>query len=184
MRWPHLRRVIEGHIDGAPRRTQIGILVYEGVDLLDVAVPYELFGWAAAADSSLAVRLVAARAGQVTTRDHFRFEANDEIHDCPPLDVVWVPGADPKFLADAMTNAAILDFLRRQALVAQFVVSVCEGALILAAAGLLDGYEATTHWAFLPCFAQVPEDSRGGRLPAFRRGPRSRDRRWHLLGTR
>ena len=62
-----------------PRRTQIGILVYEGVHLLDVAVPYELFGWAAAADSSLAVRLVAARAGQVTTRDHFRFEANDEI---------------------------------------------------------------------------------------------------------
>ena len=46
------------------RETQIGILVYEGVNLLDVAVPYELFGWAAATDSTLSVRLVAAKAGR------------------------------------------------------------------------------------------------------------------------
>ena len=56
-------------------------------------------------------------------------------------------------------------------------------ALILAAAGLLDGYEATTRWTILRASARTPEDSRGGRLPAFRRGPRSRDRRWHLLGV-
>ncbi len=84
------------------RQTRIGILVYDGVDLLDVAVPYELFGWAAAADSTLSVRLVTAKARRVTTRDRFRFEADNEIHDCPLLDVVWVPGADPRFLADAM----------------------------------------------------------------------------------
>lgn len=97
------------------RQTRIGILVYEGIDLLDVAVPYELFGWAAVADSTLSVRLVAEKAGRVTTRDRFRFEADDEIHNCPPLDVVWVPGADPKFLAEAMKNETILGFLRKQA---------------------------------------------------------------------
>ena len=55
------------------QETRIGILVYEGVDLLDVAVPFELFGWVASADSTLSVRLVAAKAGRVTTRDRFRF---------------------------------------------------------------------------------------------------------------
>ena len=92
----------------------------------------------------------------MTTRDRFRFEVDEEIHDCPPLDVVWVPGADPKFLAEAMKNETILGFLRKQAARRNYVVSVCEGALILASAGLLDGYEATTHWAFLPCFARFP----------------------------
>jgi transcriptional regulator GlxA family with amidase domain len=149
------------------RQTRIGILVYEGIDLLDVAVPYELFGWAAVADSTLSVRLVAEKAGRVTTRDRFRFEADDEIHNCPPLDVVWVPGADPKFLAEAMKNETILGFLRKQAAGAQLVVSVCEGALILAAAGLLDGFEATTHWAFLPCFARFPKIRVAAGYPRF-----------------
>jgi cyclohexyl-isocyanide hydratase len=40
---------------------------------------------------------------------------------------------------------------------ARFVASVCEGALLLAAAGLLDGYEATTHWQFIPCLKQFPK---------------------------
>jgi len=43
-----------------------------------------------------------------------------------------------------------LDFLVSQAAVSRYVCSVCEGALLLAAAGLLDGYEVTTHWAFIP----------------------------------
>lgn len=47
-----------------------------------------------------------------------------------------------------------LDFLIRQSVDAHYVCSVCEGALLLAAAGLLDGYYATTHWAFIPCLAE------------------------------
>jgi cyclohexyl-isocyanide hydratase len=46
------------------------------------------------------------------------------------------------------------DFLIRQAAQTPLVASVCEGALLLAAAGLLDGYEATTHWAFIPCLKE------------------------------
>ncbi|MFL5284548.1 MAG: DJ-1/PfpI family protein [Rhodopila sp.] len=47
-----------------------------------------------------------------------------------------------------------LDFLVKQSTGARYVASVCEGALLLAAAGLLDGYDATTHWAFIPCFTE------------------------------
>jgi transcriptional regulator GlxA family with amidase domain len=53
-------------------------------------------------------------------------------------------------------NRAYVDFLVKQAKNAHFVCSVCEGALLLAAAGLLDGFEATTHWAFVPCLKRFP----------------------------
>jgi transcriptional regulator GlxA family with amidase domain len=50
-----------------------------------------------------------------------------------------------------MNDQIYLDFLREQSRKAKFVCSVCEGAMLLAAAGLLDGYTVTTHWAFYPC---------------------------------
>jgi transcriptional regulator GlxA family with amidase domain len=64
-----------------------------------------------------------------------------------------VPGGDPAALKRLMTDERrrYLDFLVRQSKAARIVASVCEGALLLAAAGLLDGYRATTHWAFVPC---------------------------------
>jgi transcriptional regulator GlxA family with amidase domain len=55
-----------------------------------------------------------------------------------------------------MRGGPYLDFLKAQAAGADYVSSVCEGAMLLAAAGLLDGYRATTHWAFVPCFARFP----------------------------
>jgi len=67
-----------------------------------------------------------------------------------------VPGGEPNALARLMGDPkrTYLDFLIEQSAGAQFVTSVCEGALLLAAAGLLDGYEATTHWAFIPCLTE------------------------------
>jgi transcriptional regulator GlxA family with amidase domain len=143
---------------GDTRQTRIGILVYNGVDLLDVSVPYELFQWAAEFDEtlSLSVHVVAENRGPVTSHHGFRFEVDEDFRGCPQLDVVWVAGAKPQLLAKAMKNEVILDFLRAQAQSAAYVVSVCNGALILASAGLLDGYEATTNWAYLPCFERYP----------------------------
>lgn len=51
-------------------------------------------------------------------------------------------------------DGKMLAFLRQQSHGARYVASVCEGALLLAAAGLLDGYQVTTHWAFIPCLRQ------------------------------
>jgi cyclohexyl-isocyanide hydratase len=65
--------------------------------------------------------------------------------DCPPLDLLCVPGGIG--VAPVMRDAAVLAWLRQQAATAQLVTSVCTGSLILAAAGLLQGYRAGCHWA-------------------------------------
>lgn len=136
----------------------IGIPVYDKVDLLDVTGPHELFMWMNAPDFPVEVRLLAAEARDVTTRDGFTFKAPCAFADVTALDVLWVPGGDPEALAALMTDPqrTYLDFLVRVSGGARFVASVCEGALLLAAAGLLDGYEATTHWAFVPCLKRFP----------------------------
>jgi cyclohexyl-isocyanide hydratase len=72
---------------------------------------------------------------------------------CPPLDILCVPGGAG--VNALLEDAEVLDFLRRQAAGARFVTSVCTGSLILAAAGLLQGYRAGCHWAWgylLPLF--------------------------------
>jgi transcriptional regulator GlxA family with amidase domain len=106
--------------------------------------------------SPVEVQIIAEQAGGVTTRDGFTFMAKKSFADVQALDVLWVPGGDPPALERMMTDPdeTYLNFLRRVAADAQYVCSVCEGALLLAKAGLLDGYEATTHCAFIPCLRQ------------------------------
>ena len=81
--------------------------------------------------------------------------------DCPQLDVICVPGG---FGTDALLNdEETLDFLRKQAKAARYITSVCTGSLVLAAAGLLDGYRATTHWSAMGYLGQLgatPEKTR------------------------
>lgn len=130
----------------------IGMPVYDGVDLLDVTGPYEMFNWMKQSAVETEVRLTAMKPGAVKTRDGFVFQAPHCFEDPQQFDVLWVPGGDPSALADLMKKPSdYLNFLVRQSERARIVASVCEGALLLAAAGLLDGYDATTHWRFIPC---------------------------------
>jgi transcriptional regulator GlxA family with amidase domain len=121
--------------------------VYEDVDMLDVCGPYEMFRWA-----GFEVDLVAEAPGPVRFNRGFCFEAPDGLGAAVPCDALWVPGGKPDSLSRIIHDPmrTFLDFLERQAAVSRYVCSVCEGALLLAAAGLLDGYAATTHWAFIP----------------------------------
>ncbi|HEY2136154.1 MAG TPA: DJ-1/PfpI family protein [Xanthobacteraceae bacterium] len=137
----------------------IGIPVYEKVDLLDVTGPYEMFQWMNQYGVEVDVQLIAERAGEITSRDGFCFKAPKCFDDVTALDVVWVPGGAPEALKAVMTDAKrrYLDFVVAVSKNARFVTSVCEGALLLAAAGLLDGYQATTHWAFIPCLKKFPK---------------------------
>jgi cyclohexyl-isocyanide hydratase len=83
------------------------------------------------------------------------------LADCPPLDMLCVPGGAP--VAPVMRDAEVLDWLRAQATGAELVTSVCTGSLILAAAGLLHGYRAGCHWAWghlLPLFGAAFEEAR------------------------
>jgi cyclohexyl-isocyanide hydratase len=68
------------------------------------------------------------------------------LDECPALDVLFVPGGAG--VTDLLDDAEAIAFLRRHAAGARYVTSVCTGALLLGAAGLLAGYDATTHWAF------------------------------------
>lgn len=81
--------------------------------------------------------------------------------DCPPVDLLCVPGGFG--VDDAMGDAETMDFVRRAGAQAKYVTSVCTGAFILGAAGLLKGKRATTHWAYhdlLPLVGAIPEHAR------------------------
>jgi cyclohexyl-isocyanide hydratase len=134
----------------------IGIPVYDKVDLLDVTGPHEILGWMDQPKAD--IRIIADTPREVVTRDGFKFKADYGYADIEALDVLWVPGGDPGALAVLMSGPPpYRDFLVRVAEHARYVCSVCEGAMLLAAAGLLDGYEATTHWAFVPCLKKFPK---------------------------
>jgi len=140
---------------------KLGIILYEGVNLLDVAGPLEMFTWASRdlpAGQSLDILLISQDGQSVQTMNQVTLGAHASFGETPALDVVWVPGGDVDALRTMMASAQAPYFvyLRQVAARAQWVCSVCEGALLLARAGLLDGHKATTHWAFVDCLKQFP----------------------------
>ncbi len=136
---------------------EIGFLAFPRVQQLDLTAAYEvLASWGEAR-----VRLVAKSLAPVVSATGLHLTPDVTFADCPQLDVICVPGGDGvnPLLGDAETLA----FLRRQADGARFVTSVCTGALLLGAAGLLRGKRATTHWAshdFLAAFGAIPVHAR------------------------
>jgi transcriptional regulator GlxA family with amidase domain len=138
--------------------TRIGIPVYEGVDLLDVAGPYEMFRWIPKAKGIEAI-VISEDGGPVTTVNGLTFNAHRSFADAGKIDVLWVPGGDPASLSAIMKDpdGPYLSYIKAVAADATWICSVCEGAMLLAQAGLLDGYKATTHWAFVNCLQAFPE---------------------------
>ena len=136
---------------------KLGIPIYEGVNLLDVAGPLEMFYWAGQ-NSDLKSTLISPDGGAVTSINRVRFEAQASFAQTPALDILWVPGGEPGALQTIMKDpqSPYLQYLRKIAANAKWVCSVCEGALLLARAGLLDGHEATTHWYFTACLQSFP----------------------------
>jgi cyclohexyl-isocyanide hydratase len=136
---------------------EIGLLVFPNVQQLDLTGPYEVFAsWPEAR-----VRLVWKNREPVLSSTGLRLEPDVAFDDCPPLDVVCAPGGVG--INPLLADEAILAFVRRQAATARFVTSVCTGAMVLGAAGLLRGKRATTHWAshdLLAAFGAVPVQGR------------------------
>jgi cyclohexyl-isocyanide hydratase len=141
--------------------TTIGMLVYPGFELLDLAGPLDVF---ARASDVRAVTVAQSR--QPVAPDLAPSVLPDcTFDDAPDFDVLFVPGGHG--ISDALRSDETLDFLSRRGRAAQYVTSVCTGAFLLGAAGLLDGYKATTHWRYLelltifgalPVSARVVED--------------------------
>lgn len=136
---------------------RVGIVLFPNVTQLDVTGPYEVF----ARMPSTKVHLVAATSAPVRSEHGLTIAPDVTFDAVPPLDVLCVPGGIGVNVA--MEDDALLEFLRLQARDARYVTSVCTGALVLGAAGLLQGYRATTHWLsldLLPLFGAHPVDER------------------------
>lgn len=115
---------------------RVGILLFDGVQIIDFAGPYEVFGAA-----GFGVVTVSHEGRPVTTAMGLKVTPDAGFADAPPFDVLLVPGGD---VGAAETDAPLLDFVRTRAHSSREVLSVCTGAFILAGSGLLDGLQATT----------------------------------------
>lgn len=132
---------------------EIGFLVFPNVQQLDLTGPYEVF----ASWPDARVRLVGKSLEPIGSATGLRLTPDVTYEACPQFDVICVPGGVG--INSLLADEATLTFLRRQAEGARFTTSVCTGALVLGAAGLLKGKRATTHWAshdFLAAFAAIP----------------------------
>lgn len=118
-----------------------GILLYDGVEPIDVGATFGVLSMARRVEPSLTFFGVARRAGPVVCANGLRVEADHGFADCPSMDVLVVTGG-PGW-TDAAADAETLAFVRRVA-AAGPVASICTGAMILAGAGILDGQTATT----------------------------------------
>jgi cyclohexyl-isocyanide hydratase len=119
----------------------IGMLIFPRLTQLDMTGPYEVL----ARLPNTTVHLVAHTLDPVTTDRGMKVVPTTTFADCPPLDVLMVPGGPGQ--QDLMEDETALEFLRRHAGTAKYVTAVCTGSLVLGAAGLLKGKRATTHWA-------------------------------------
>ena len=136
---------------------QIGSLLFEGLDQIDLTGPFEVLSRI----PNSTYRIYGKTADPVRDVRGLRLTADAALADAPPLDVLHVPGG---FGQEAlMEDAQVLDWIRQQAAGACSIFSVCTGALLCGAAGLLKGRRATTHWAsfhLLPFFGAIPVNER------------------------
>jgi len=119
----------------------IGMLIYPGMILLDLAGPLTVFNIMQAD-----VRLLARRQEPISTDVGISIAPTHLLEvTSPKFDVLFVPGG-LKGTIDAMKDPATVEFVKSAGESAHFVTSVCTGSLLLGAAGLLKGYRATSHW--------------------------------------
>lgn len=137
---------------GARPRT-VGILIFPEVEILDFCGPFEVFATTVSAAESngnpparlFEVLAIAEHPDVLACRGGLLVQPNRTLDDHPPLDIIVIPGGygtEP-----LMKNRVVLDWIAGQRRGGALTTSVCTGAFLLGAAGLLDGRRATTHWS-------------------------------------
>ena len=135
----------------------IVFILFDNVTQLDFAGPVQFLSRLPGGT----VFVASKDGGAVTTDSGFSILPGTSFADCPQADIICVPGGHG--VREAMADKAIVDFVREQAAGALWVTSVCTGAFILGAAGLLQGKRGTCHWAYthlLPLFGATHETAR------------------------
>lgn len=138
----------------------VAILVFETVEVLDFAGPLEVFssvGRARETEAPFNVYTVAENAGNIRAANPLTIVPDYTIDTCPPPDILIVPGGYGS--RAAMKSERLLNWIRAQDQRTEFTLSVCTGSLILAAAGLLDGLRATTHYGAIDELIAVAPNS-------------------------
>lgn len=133
------------------RSLNVGILLFTDVEVLDFAGPFEVFsvaGRVAVRDGDTPIApfnvLTVGRTGEpVAARHGLMVSPAHALADCPPLDILIVPGG---IVAEPLGHSDVLEWLTQRHVEAGLTASVCTGAFLLARIGLLEGRSATTHW--------------------------------------
>lgn len=128
----------------------IGMVIFPNLTQLDLTGPYEVFGRLPATK----VLLIAESSTPAKSDNGLLLTPDETFDSAPQVDILFVPGGRGIF--EAIPNRKLISFLQRQAESAKYVTSVCTGSLVLAAAGLLNGYKATTHWLSLDLLKLFP----------------------------
>ena len=134
----------------------VAILVYDRVELLDFAGPGEVFA-AAGRRGGFRVYTVGARREPITSQGFVQVTPEFSIADAPRPDIVVIPGGG---VDSVLNDRALMDWIRAASQDAEIMLSVCNGALVLAQAGLLDGIEATTHHGSLDALRRMAPQTR------------------------
>jgi transcriptional regulator GlxA family with amidase domain len=140
---------------------RVAMLAYDDAQMLDVCGPLEVFSRTArwlqeqrkTSGPAYTVELLAERAGAVRTSSGVELVVPHGLATAPPADTLLVTGGIG--FAAVCANRPLLDWIAAQAGSSALIGSICTGALILGAAGVLDGREATTHWRYLDRLAQI-----------------------------
>ncbi len=136
------------------QQRRAGILIFDDVEVLDFCGPFEVLSVArldearrSETDSPYDVRLVAQQSRPIVTRGGMTVLPANDFADCPPLDLLIVPGGwGTRALIE---DGDLHEWLRARAAEVSTLASVCTGAMLLGHAGLLHGRRATTHWRAL-----------------------------------
>ena len=135
----------------------IVFVLFDNVTQLDFTGPVQVLSRLPGAD----IHVVTKDGKAATTDCGFSILPRSGFAQCPPADIICVPGGHG--VRDAIADETIINFVRAQAKSAQYVTSVCTGAFILGAADLLQGRLATCHWAYtqlLPLFGATHQSAR------------------------
>jgi len=135
----------------------IGSLLFDGIDQIDLTGPFEVLSRI----PNSTYRIYGKTAAPVRDLKGLRLTPDAALADAPPLDVLHIPGGRGQ--EALMDDEEVLAWIRQQAAGACSIFSVCTGALICGAAGILKGRRATTHWAsfhLLPFFGAIPVNER------------------------
>lgn len=139
---------------------EIAILLYDGITALDAIGPYEVF----AATQQCQVKFVAKDKGLIKLDSKMGFlHADYSFSDITSADILIVPGCSPPNFKNPMNDETTLNWIRNIHQTTKWTTSVCNGSLILSAAGLLKGMKATSHWGsfdILQSLGTIPTDER------------------------